>query len=117
MTRFTALTVLAVLAATPTLAQTMGGDNPSTRGGVDRVGYSATAADDGDPQRPNSRHTGPRRLSLVDNRTGDPLAMTPAEASEWADTVCAGDSILYFDIDENGDPIESSYNFDCMDDL
>lgn len=116
MTKFTAITLLAVLAATPALAQNVGGDTRTDRGGVNQTGFTSDE-DGGDHQRPQTRHTRTRSLTLVDARTGDPLAMTPTEASNHADEVCGGDSILYFDIDENGDPVESSYNFDCMDDL
>ncbi|MBL4628321.1 MAG: hypothetical protein JKY00_09840, partial [Roseicyclus sp.] len=58
-----------------------------------------------------------RRLTVLSGPGGDPLAMTVDEASDWADLVCGGDSILIFDIDENGDAVESSFDFDCLDDL
>lgn len=115
MTKLFALTLLAALAATPSLAQNAG-DSRNSRADPSPESFSADRDGDTDV-RTVPRRSSTRSLRLTNGVGGDPLAMTVSEASDWADTVCGGDSILYFDIDENGDPVESSYNFDCMDDL
>ncbi len=116
MTRLTLLTLIAAMAVSPALAQQDGSSQRGDTRDVASPGFSVE--DDGGftPGHTTSRHT-TRRLTVLSGPGGDPLLMTVDEASAWADTVCGGDSILLFDIDANGDAVESSYDFDCMDDL
>ncbi|GAB5449088.1 hypothetical protein [Gymnodinialimonas sp.] len=114
MTKFATLSLLAVLATTPAFAQDTRGEN---RPGAE----SFSAAEEGETIRPRMQPTAeqPRRsaartLRLVDQGTGDPLEMSAAEASDWADMLCEGDSLIWYDEDENGQPVDGTIEFECL---
>ena len=100
MTRLTNLGLCAVLALATALAPVLAPAPASAQGFTLRL-------PDADPA--------PRGLAAQPQR-GNPTAATAEDWSRRGDIICGGDSLIVYDPDENGDPINGTVRTSCLDD-
>ena len=118
MIRLTTLTLMSALAAAPVLALPGLGGGNSTGGARETgsVGYSGGEGGDETATPRTPRQSGPR-YRVVSGQPGPSNQGTPAHVwSQWADEICGGDSLIWYDPDENGDPENGTVEYECLDD-
>ncbi len=117
MIRISHLIVISTLAATPAFAQTGFGADTSTRGDTGRGGGEASAGgDDGSHFEVRAPRSTGQRFRVVSGRpdTSTHGTTSSGQWSEWADEYCGGDSLIWFDMDENGDPVLGTVEVECL---